>query len=106
MDEDIEVPTILGQPLLATARTIIDVGNGELVLRVGDEKFSLQARDFVRVPTEQNDVNCSTKVSNNAVQRSLQGITNENMLELYFIESDRTLGTSEEQMVQLDELDE
>ncbi|KAA3470146.1 protein kinase 2B, chloroplastic-like [Gossypium australe] len=35
MDEDIEVLMILGQPFLATTRTIIDVGNGELVLRVG-----------------------------------------------------------------------
>ncbi|XP_012477517.1 uncharacterized protein LOC105793136 [Gossypium raimondii] len=39
MDEDIEVPMILGRPFLATARTITDVGTGELVLRVGDEKI-------------------------------------------------------------------
>ncbi|KAA3487207.1 Integrase, catalytic core [Gossypium australe] len=49
MDEDIEVPIILGQPFLATA---IDVGNGELVLRVGDEKVTLQARDVVRVSSK------------------------------------------------------
>ncbi|KAK5811303.1 hypothetical protein PVK06_026632 [Gossypium arboreum] len=52
MDEDIEVPMILGQPFLATARTITDVGTSELVLRVGNEKITLQARDFVRVPNE------------------------------------------------------
>ncbi|KAA3482135.1 hypothetical protein EPI10_004403 [Gossypium australe] len=29
--------------------SIIDVGSGELVLHVGDEKITLQARDFMRV---------------------------------------------------------
>ncbi|KAG8501367.1 hypothetical protein CXB51_003474 [Gossypium anomalum] len=33
MDEDVEVPLILGRPFLATARAVIDVGDGKLVLR-------------------------------------------------------------------------
>ncbi|KAK5846263.1 hypothetical protein PVK06_002546 [Gossypium arboreum] len=42
MDEDVEVPLILGHPFLATARAVIDVGNGKMVLRVGDEKSFLK----------------------------------------------------------------
>ncbi|KAK5836570.1 hypothetical protein PVK06_012362 [Gossypium arboreum] len=37
MDEDVEVPLILGRPFLATAKAVINVGDGKLVLRVGDE---------------------------------------------------------------------
>ena len=38
MNYDSEVPLILGRPFLATARAIIDVDDGKLMLRVGDEK--------------------------------------------------------------------
>ncbi|KAK5772503.1 hypothetical protein PVK06_048792 [Gossypium arboreum] len=36
MDEDVEVPLILGWLFLATVRAVIDVRDGKLVLRVGD----------------------------------------------------------------------
>ncbi|KAG8486469.1 hypothetical protein CXB51_019760 [Gossypium anomalum] len=38
MEEDSDVPLILGRPFLATARTIIDVGTGELILRESPRK--------------------------------------------------------------------
>ena len=34
MEEDKEIPIILGKPFLATSRATIDVQNGELKLRV------------------------------------------------------------------------
>ena len=37
MEEDIQVPLLLGRPFLATGATLIDVQNGELTLRVGNE---------------------------------------------------------------------
>nr|KYP40310.1 hypothetical protein KK1_038352 [Cajanus cajan]KYP40313.1 hypothetical protein KK1_038356 [Cajanus cajan] len=37
MEEDSTVPIILGRPFMKTARTFIDVGDGELKLRVQDE---------------------------------------------------------------------
>ncbi|KAA3483506.1 reverse transcriptase [Gossypium australe] len=76
MDEDIEVPMIL-----ETTRTVIDVGNGELVLRVGDEEVTLQVHEFVKVSNEQNDTHFSDNVSNHATQHSLQEITHEYVLE-------------------------
>ncbi|KAK5772422.1 hypothetical protein PVK06_048711 [Gossypium arboreum] len=39
MDEDVEVPLIFGHPFLAITRAVIDVGNGKLVLRIGDEEI-------------------------------------------------------------------
>ena len=37
MEEDTQVPLLLGRPLLATGVTLIDVQKGELTLRVGNE---------------------------------------------------------------------
>ena len=43
MEEDKEAPLILGRPFLATGQALIDVKDGELTLRVGDDqvKFNL-----------------------------------------------------------------
>ncbi|KAG8501134.1 hypothetical protein CXB51_003228 [Gossypium anomalum] len=43
IEEDNNTPLILGRPFLAIAKTIIDVGTGELTLRVGDKTITLQA---------------------------------------------------------------
>ena len=37
MDQDTQVPLLLGRPFLATGAALIDVQKGELTLRVGDE---------------------------------------------------------------------
>ena len=46
MEEDTEVPQLLGRPFLATRVTLIDVKKGELTLRVGEEAvhFNLKIR--------------------------------------------------------------
>ncbi|KAG8485827.1 hypothetical protein CXB51_019172 [Gossypium anomalum] len=46
IEEDSNVPLILGRSFLVTARTIIDVDTGDLTLRVGDETITLQARNL------------------------------------------------------------
>ena len=38
MEEDEDVPIILGRPFLATGRTLIDVHQGKLTLRLDDEE--------------------------------------------------------------------
>ena len=46
MEEDTQVPLLLGRPFLATGAALIDVKKGELTLRVGDEavQFNLNKR--------------------------------------------------------------
>ena len=39
MEEDKEIPIILGRPFLATGRAMIDVQRGELKLRVQDDEI-------------------------------------------------------------------
>ncbi|KAK8924217.1 hypothetical protein KSP39_PZI019125 [Platanthera zijinensis] len=41
IEEDADVPIILGRPFLATSRAIIDVSNGRLLLRVGDDEVTI-----------------------------------------------------------------
>ena len=40
MEEDQQVPIILGRPFLATARALIDVHKGNLILRINDEQVT------------------------------------------------------------------
>ena len=52
MEEDKEIPIILGRPFLATSRAMIDVQRGELKLRVQDEEVKFNVFKVVRHPTE------------------------------------------------------
>ncbi|XP_056697524.1 uncharacterized protein [Spinacia oleracea] len=55
MDEDPNVPIILGRPFLATAGAIIDVRGGRLSLSVGDEKIEFQLNQIMRCPFHMDD---------------------------------------------------
>ncbi|KAK5836481.1 hypothetical protein PVK06_012273 [Gossypium arboreum] len=55
MDEDVEIPLILRRLFLATARAIIDVGDGKLVLKVGNEEIIFKIYDAMRFSKEQDD---------------------------------------------------
>ncbi|XP_048233847.1 uncharacterized protein LOC125370855 [Ricinus communis] len=50
MDEDVDVPLILGRPFLATARAIIDVHDDKLILRVRDEQLTFQTLNDMKHP--------------------------------------------------------
>ena len=52
MEEDKEIPIILGRPFLATGRAMIDVQRGELKLRVQDEEVKFNVFEAVRHPAE------------------------------------------------------
>ncbi|KAK5843049.1 hypothetical protein PVK06_005479 [Gossypium arboreum] len=81
IEEDSNVPLILGRTFLATARTIIDVGTSELTLRVGDETITLQARNSSNISKiEGGCINHSTK-TDHVVQPTLQEISSKNLHE-------------------------
>ncbi|XP_021984634.1 uncharacterized protein LOC110880349 [Helianthus annuus] len=42
MEEDTEIPLILGRPFLATARAMVDMSDGRLTLRVGDKEIKFE----------------------------------------------------------------
>ncbi|KAD5960699.1 hypothetical protein E3N88_12171 [Mikania micrantha] len=55
IDEDNNVPLILGRPFLATARALIDVCSGKLTLRVYDEEVTFDIGRSMRHPQSQDD---------------------------------------------------
>ena len=52
MEEDKEIPIILGRPFLAIGRAMIDVQRGELKLRVQEEEVKFNVFEAVRHPAE------------------------------------------------------
>ncbi|KAK5836108.1 hypothetical protein PVK06_011858 [Gossypium arboreum] len=82
MDEDVEVPLILGHPFLATTRAVIDVGDGKLVLRVGDEEIIFKIYDAMRFSREHDDSSYFINSIDHATQDSLQEIVHKDTLEL------------------------
>ncbi|XP_016192419.1 uncharacterized protein LOC107633291 [Arachis ipaensis] len=55
MDEEGSNSIILGGPFLATARAIIDVEKGEMVLRVHDEQMVLNVFKAMQYPAEKEN---------------------------------------------------
>ncbi|GKD27152.1 reverse transcriptase domain-containing protein [Tanacetum coccineum] len=55
MPEDSRVPIILGRPLLATARTMIDVFNKKITLRVGDAEVIFDVDQSIKRPPTVDD---------------------------------------------------
>ena len=54
MQEDKEVPIILGRPFLATGREMIDVKKCELLLRVQEEEVTFNVFNAIKHPHDTN----------------------------------------------------
>ena len=52
MQEDKEVPIILGRPFLATGRAMIDVQKGALRLRVQEEEVTFNVFNAIKHPQD------------------------------------------------------
>ncbi|KAA3460523.1 retrotransposon gag protein [Gossypium australe] len=72
MNEDVEVPLILRRPFLATAKAIINVGDGKLALRVGDEEIVFQIYDVLCYSREHDDSCYFVDATDHIFQESLQ----------------------------------
>ncbi|XP_061349705.1 uncharacterized protein LOC133294950 [Gastrolobium bilobum] len=55
MEEDAEIPLLLGRPFLATARAMIDVEQGKLMLRVNEETVTIDVFESMKHPTDGGD---------------------------------------------------
>ena len=55
MEEDTQVPLLLGRPFLATEAALIDVQKGELTLRVGDEAVPFNINRSLKHPNVEAD---------------------------------------------------
>ncbi|GJY90105.1 reverse transcriptase domain-containing protein [Tanacetum coccineum] len=74
-EADPRVPLILGRSFLRTSRALIDVYEGELVLRDGDEQITFHVNGTSKHP--QKHVNESIKMVNNSCKDSFKRFTDE-----------------------------
>lgn len=54
-EEDSEIPIILGRPFLAIERTVIDVQNGELTIRVNDQEVKFNVFKPIKFPNKMEE---------------------------------------------------
>jgi hypothetical protein len=55
MDEDRDVPLILGRPFMKTARMMIDIDDGLMKVRVQDEEVTFNLFEAMKHPTDKHD---------------------------------------------------
>ena len=73
MEEDSEIPIILGRPFLAIGRAMIDVQKGELKLRVQDDEVRFSVFNVMRHPIESDA--CFMIKAVEAIVSSQSGLT-------------------------------
>ena len=73
MEEDKEIPIILGRPFLATGRVMTDVQRRELKLRVQDDEVKFNVIEAVRHPVESDT--CFMIETVEAIVSSQSGLT-------------------------------
>ena len=84
MEEDKEIPIILGRPFLATGKAMIDVQRGELKLRVQEDEVKFNVFKAVRHPAESDT--CFMAEIVEAIVSSQSGLTDP--LEASLVEND------------------
>ena len=91
IDEDKQIPMLLGRPFLATRAALIDVRKGELTLRVGDEAVHFNLNDSLKQP-ELRSADCEfveTKIPVNSELTTdciFQNSMNENEMNFQYLE--------------------
>ena len=91
IEEDKQVPLLLGRPFLATRASLIDVKKGELTLRVGDEAVHFYLNHSLKQPELSNagyeiletKIPISSKLNNDCI---FQNSMNENEMNFQYLE--------------------
>ena len=97
IEEDKEIPLILGRSFLATGRALIDVHNGNLTLRVNDEEVKFNIYHTMKFPNKVQLCNC-IDVIGDCVKRVIHGVLCSDQLEhclVYSLFRKQTLLTTE-----------
>ena len=100
MEEDKEIPIILGRPFLAIGRAMIDVQRGELKLRVQEEEVKFNVFEAVRHPAESDTCFMAEMVE--AIESSRSGLTDPLETSLVENESENLSDEAEEYVKWMD----
>jgi len=69
IEEDMDVPLILGRPFMKIIRVIINVDKGKLKVKVQDEEVNFNVFEAIKYPTESKDC-LRISVLSNRIRRS------------------------------------
>ena len=86
MEEDREIPLILGPPFLATGGALIDVHSGNLTLRVNDEEVRFNIYHTIKFPAEEQSCNWISVVDE-SVKGVIDGVLMEDPSERCLVHS-------------------
>ena len=76
MDEDVEVPLILGRPFLRTSKALIDMDGGELTLCVGDDKLTYRLAEAMRHSLDFDDTLYYLDTTDDLIDECVQEMLN------------------------------
>src|SRR5436190_8324865 len=75
MEEDKSIPLILGRPFLATTRAVIDVGEGKLILKLGDDQIEFNFCNNMKYPPEVENCMMIKTTNESAVAKKNQNFS-------------------------------
>ncbi|XP_010247987.1 PREDICTED: uncharacterized protein LOC104590915 [Nelumbo nucifera] len=96
MQEDVDVPLILGRPILATGKAMIDVQQGQLSLRIQDEEVIFKMYDAMKHAPSSDDSCYMIYVIDYAIGGCFQVNRLGDPLELCIQEGEAIMGENEE----------
>ncbi|XP_074378157.1 uncharacterized protein LOC141719678 [Apium graveolens] len=103
MEEDSQIPIILGRPFLCTACAVIDVKNGTLTLSVGDDKSTFTLTSAFKSPLLENTC-CRIEVINEILHDKLpQFLLNDALEAVLMLEASEGEGHAEVDSSNLDD---
>ena len=82
MEEDQEVPLILGRPFLATGRALIDVQQGQLILRVNEDQVVFDMYKAMKYPSSYQSSCFNVDIIDDLVEEFQENALKEDLLEI------------------------
>ena len=86
MEEDSKVPLILGRLFLRTARTLIDVESGKIILRFHDEKVEFDMSKVVKRPAHVESI-FTIDIVDSILQNNFLSLSDRDALNIVLLES-------------------
>ncbi|XP_048227288.1 uncharacterized protein LOC125369312 [Ricinus communis] len=102
MDSESSVPLILGRPFLATSKAMIDVCDGKIKLRVGDETITFDLHNLISQSLDHNNVAYAVNVIDNDIETQLQEVLVEDPLDATLPKGEKHELSNEEVLEQLE----
>src|SRR5262249_42736309 len=105
MEEDFEVPVILRRPFLATAKALIDMAKGRLILRIQDEEVIFDISKSMKYPPSSDDSCFRVDVIEEAISEVCQDSMSNNQLEIGTVTDEEDKEDEQESEEQVNYLD-